>query len=122
LQTLLLSEDLRKNHYSGNLEELIRERTGDPAVSVQAAALAGVAQHKMTNLLPEVFKALQSREHSIQRRAADTLVSLANSGHRDSVKAAIESNLNKEHDGARRHRIMRLRLARKTALSIFSSA
>jgi len=109
LQTLLLSEDLRKNHYSGNLEELIRERTGDPAVSVQAAALAGVAQHKMTNLLPEVFKALHSREHSIQRRAADTLVSLANSGHRDSVKSAIETNLTKEHDAARRHRISNVR-------------
>ncbi len=105
LQTILLSEELRKKHYKGNLESLIQERMEDPAAAVQAAALIGVAQHKMTSLLPDLVRALNSRETIVQRQALESCVNLANNGHRNDVKAALEAAITKEHDSSRKFRM-----------------
>lgn len=105
LQTVLLSEDLHKNHYSGNLQDLIRERTDDPSSLVQAAALGGVAQHRLSGLIPDVLKCLNSRETSVQRRASETLFSLANNGHKDAVKQSLEAGISKELDSGKKQRM-----------------
>ncbi len=105
LQNVLLAEELRQNHYDGDLEALIRERTQDPAVSVQTAALKGIAQHGLTGLIPEVLKSLQSREVAVHRRAVETLLNLAANGHRDLVKSALESAFSKEYDSAKKARL-----------------
>ena len=104
LQTVLLSQDLQRQ-YQGNLEELVRARMDDPAVGVQAAALTGVAQHNLKNLVPESVRALLSRESAIQRRASETLQALARNGHRDTVKESLEANISKEHDSSKKHKL-----------------
>lgn len=105
LNTVLLSEELRKQHFKGDLTSIIRERLNDPAVNVQAAALIGIAQHKMTALLPELTEALNSRETAVQRQALDSICNLANNGHSKDVKQALEAALAKEHDSSRKFRI-----------------
>ncbi len=108
LQTVLLSEDLRLNHYTGNLQELIQLRLDDPSLQVQAAALSGVAQHRYVALIPEVINLAQSREAVVHRQATETLISLANNGHKDEVKSALEKSMSKEYESARKQRIMKL--------------
>ena len=108
LQTVLLAGDLKENHYAGNLEELIRKRLADPAVCVQAAALEGVGQHRLSKLLPDVLKALQARERSIQERAADTLVSLAGSGYGKVVEQSLEAGISKEQAADRVARLKKV--------------
>lgn len=105
LQTILLSEELHKNHFQGNLEELLRERTSDPAVSVQVAALGGVAQHRLSSLIPEAIAGVFSKETLVQRKASETLVSLSENGHKAAVQQALEAILTKEQNGAMKNRL-----------------
>ncbi|MBX9685765.1 MAG: hypothetical protein K2X27_03625, partial [Candidatus Obscuribacterales bacterium] len=105
LQTILLSDDLRKSAYKGNLSDLIKDRLDDPAVAVQSAALHGIAQHKLADLVPEVLKSLHSRESVIQRKARETLISLAENGYRKELRENLESALSKEFDSSKKQRL-----------------
>lgn len=107
LQTILLCDELKKE-YAGNLQDLITERLNDPSISVRTAALQGVAQHKLTELMPDLLKALQSREATISRKASETLVLLANNGCKNEVLQALSTILNKEMDSTRKQRITKI--------------
>jgi HEAT repeat protein len=102
LAGVLLSDDLKKHYGSANLEKLLRKRSSDPASGVQAAALAGVSLHRLGALVPEVLKALHSRERQIQRRALDTLLILCRSGCETDVRLGLEAGIRKELDPSKK--------------------
>ncbi len=104
LQKICLSESIN-NQYTGDLKELVKERLSDPSSSVQKAALTGVALHRMNDLLPEVMKALQSRESSLQRQSADTICALSQGSNKVNVKQALEAGIKKEMDVNKRNRM-----------------
>ena len=107
LQNILLTETLR-DKFAGNLQELLRQRLNDPSPTVQLTAAQGVTQHKFVELIPELFKLLQAREASTQRRASELLIGMAAAGCRDQVKQALQSSLAKEVDSSKKERINRV--------------
>ena len=104
LQNCLLTEDLKKG-YGGDLTALVRERLQDPSTQVQAAALNGIAQHKLLDLLPELIATVQSKEQLVQRKSVEALISLSNNGHKSEMKSALDAAISKEMDSNKKKRL-----------------
>lgn len=103
LQAVMLHDELKT--YPVNLEQLIRERISDPATGVQAAALLAVANHRFVSLAPEVLKALQSNERSVQKQASETLRHLALEGSGTMLEPYLIESLRKERSVSGKQRL-----------------
>ncbi|MBY0358745.1 MAG: HEAT repeat domain-containing protein [Candidatus Obscuribacterales bacterium] len=91
-----------------NLAEIVAAGLDDPATSVRLAALEGVSQHQLIDLLPQTAKLLNAKEISLQKKAADTFVSLAEKGHKDQVISSIQQSLAKEINHDNKYRFQAL--------------
>lgn len=98
-----------------NLTDLIIQRLSDPASSVRLAALEGVKQHSLIDLLPEICKLLQAKEISVQKKSVEVIAALGQSAHQTQILSYLEQTLSKEYDYARKEKIQNLILRIKQA-------